>query len=329
MLESRHVAFRRWLNTLFDDTAPQSAASRLFNAALALLIIVNVTAVIVESVEPIHRQNPEIFWWIETVATAVFAAEYVLRVWASVDLHGGRFAHPLWGRLRYMRSFFALVDLLAVLPAILGLLGADDLRVLRLLRLLRMLKLTRHSTVFSLLWAVFREEARSIAAVLFIVALTLVMSASLLYMLENEAQPTVFSSIPAAMWWAVETLTTVGYGDMVPVTAAGKIIGGVVSVVGIGTLALFSGLITVSFMDQLRLRREQFRRVLEHRLAAGPLSRDEIRSIERFGDRLGLPGQEAEEAITAMAAAKPGVATCPHCGHVLAPPRRTAPQGPG
>ena len=121
-----------------------------------------------------------------------------------------------------MRSFFALVDLVAVLPAMIGFFGAGDLRVLRLLRLLRMLKLVRHSTTFGLLFAVLREEARSISALLFVLLLTVTISGSLMYMLEGEEQPAVFTSIPAAMWWAIETLTTVGYGDIVPITAVGQ-----------------------------------------------------------------------------------------------------------
>lgn len=316
MPESRLVALRRRLNPLFDDAAPQNTASRLFNAALALLIVVNVAAVILESVEPIRAAHPAAFWWIEQVATAVFAVEYGLRVWTAVDLRSGRFVHPLWGRLRYMRSFFALIDLVAVLPAVLGVFGADDFRVLRLLRLLRMLKLTRHSTIFSLLWAVFREEARSITAVLFILGLTLLMSASIMYMIENEAQPAVFSSIPAAMWWAVETLTTVGYGDMVPVTPAGKIVGGLISIIGIGTLALFSGLITVSFMDRLR-RREQFKHVVEDQLTTGPLSKADVRAMERVGNRLGLVASETADAVEQVIAEAEALETCPHCGHHL------------
>ena len=154
-------------------------------------------------------------------ATAIFAAEYVLRAWTCVDFHDARYRDPLWGRLRYLRSFFALVDLFSVLPAVLGFLGAGDLRVLRLLRLLRMLKLIRHSTTFGLLFAVLREEAQSITALLFVLLLTVTISGSLMFMLEGSEQPGVFTSIPAAMWWAIETLTTVGYGDMVPVTAAG------------------------------------------------------------------------------------------------------------
>ena len=255
------AALRRRLAVIFDDDAPPThegaAARRFFNGALAGLIIVNIAAIILESVESINARYGNEFLRLERFATTIFAIEYVLRVWTAVDVHHGAFRDPVFGRLRYVRSFFAIVDLISILPALLGFLGAGDLRVLRLLRLLRMLKLTRHSSVFSLLWAVLREEARMIGALIFILCLTVTISGALMYMLEGAEQPAAFSSIPAAMWWAIETLTTVGYGDMVPETVAGKMLGGVITVIGIGTLALFSGLITVSFLDQLRLRREQ------------------------------------------------------------------------
>jgi voltage-gated potassium channel len=311
------LSLRRRLDALFDDDAPPSPASRIFNSLLAALILVNVASVVFESVEPIRDRYAPTFNWIERVATTIFAIEYVLRVWASVELRSGKYREPVRGRLRYMRSFFALVDLAAVLPAILGFLGAGDLRVLRLIRLLRMLKLTRHSTVFSLLWAVVREEARSIAAVLFILALTLIMSSALMYMVEGEAQPNVFNSIPAAMWWAIETLTTVGYGDMVPITTVGKVLGGIVSIVGIGTLALFSGLITVSFMDQLRNRREQYHRVIEAHLTDGRLDQQEIQEIERIGDQLGLPKHETVELVEEALSEVQSTQRCPHCGQAL------------
>jgi voltage-gated potassium channel len=203
------TALRRRIGILFDDAAPPIRAAQLLNAALALLIVVNVTGIVLESVAVLHERYAAYFDGLERAATAVFACEYLLRVWTSIDLQAATHRHPLWGRLRYTVTFFAIVDLIAVLPAVVGMLGADDLRTLRLLRLLRMLKLTRHATIFGLLWDVFREEARSIAGVLFILLLTLTISGSLMYMIEGEAQPNEFSSIPAGMWWAIETLTTV------------------------------------------------------------------------------------------------------------------------
>jgi voltage-gated potassium channel len=312
------LAVRRWLGRLFDDDLPPSRVSHIFHIGLAALIIVNVTGVVLESVDSVNERFGVVLWWLELIATAIFTVEYVLRAWACVDLDNPRFHHPLWGRLRYLRSFFALIDLVSILPMIVGMLGAGDLRTLRLLRLLRMLKLTRHATIFSLLWAVFREEARSIGAVLFILMLVLTISASLMYMIEGEAQPDGFSSIPAAMWWAVETLTTVGYGDLVPTTVPGKILGGVVTIIGVAAVALFTSLITVSFLEQLRLRREALHEAVEAQLADGSLQPGEFDAIERYGDRLGLPGSEAAEVIEDTAREMAGTAaTCPHCGAPL------------
>jgi voltage-gated potassium channel len=231
---------------------PRSTVTRVFNLALAIFIIVNVSCVILESVEQIGRPFASTFKVFEWVATAIFAVEYILRVWASVDFRDADYRDPLWGRLRYMRSFFALVDLAAVLPAAIGLFVPADLRVVRLLRLLRMLKLVRHSTTFGLLLSVLREEAQSIGSLIVVLLLTVTIAGDLMYMLEGKAQPQVFTSIPVAMWWAIETLTTVGYGDIVPITALGRILGGFVTIIGIGTLAVFSGLITVGFLDQLK-----------------------------------------------------------------------------
>jgi voltage-gated potassium channel len=286
---------RRRLSGLFDDDAPQTLTKQTFNVLLATLIIVNVAAVIMESVEPIRARYAAVFTSIEVFATAFFAIEYVLRVWTSVDYRSGRFRQPFLGRLNYMRGFFPFIDLVAVLPAVLGMLGAGDLRVLRLLRLLRMLKLTRRSTVFGVLWAVLVEEAHAIAALIFVICLTLTVSGALMYMIEGAAQPTVFTSIPAAMWWAIETITTVGYGDIVPVTLAGRILAGVISVIGIGTLALFSGLITAGYLNQLRLRREQNPGGQKFHTAPNLHS----------GLHLHRPGKTADPHV------------CPHCGNAL------------
>ena len=311
MPESRTAALRRRLSRLFDDDAPRNRITRLFNSLLALLIVANVATVILETVEPIRARHAEFFSLAEHAATAIFTIEYGLRVWTAIDLHDARFHHPVWGRLRYMRSFFALIDLVSVLPAVLGMLDAADLRVLRLLRLLRMIKLTRHSHVFSLLWAVFREEAQSIGALVFMLCLTLTISGALAYMIEGDEQPAVFSSIPAAMWWAIETLTTVGYGDMVPVTAAGKLLGGVVSIVGIGTLALFSSVITVGFLEQLKIRREQRAIVL-----AEARKRDKaVREIKPAADLFDLRQGAAAGSSIHVSAAEISHQRCPHCGY--------------
>jgi len=308
------LSLRKRLAAIFEDDDPREKWTRLFNWALAILIVANVSGIVLESVEPIRRQFSTELNAFEHVATAVFAVEYLLRVWASVDFHNALYHSAFWGRLRYMVSFFALVDLVAVLPAILGVFGAADLRVLRLLRLLRMLKLVRHSTTFGVLGAVLREEARSIGSLLFILLLTIAISGSLMYLLEADEQPAVFSSIPAAMWWAIETLTTVGYGDMVPTTLAGRLLGGVVSIVGIGTLALFSGLITVGFLDQLKIHRE---RIAAMHMPDAPGSAMLTGGAPAHHDALRLA--EPRPAALGADVTAPSHRVCPHCGVPLPP----------
>jgi voltage-gated potassium channel len=306
---------RRQLATIFEDEEPRGLTTRLFNSALALLIVVNVSCVILESVEPIRKHFALTFELFEHASTAIFAVEYGLRVWTCVDFHDPRYRDALWGRLQYMRSFFALVDLVAVLPAVIGFFGAADLRVLRLLRLLRMLKLIRHSTTFGLLFAVLRDERQSITALLFVLLLTVTISGSLMFMIENEVQPEVFSSIPVAMWWAIETLTTVGYGDIVPMTIAGRIIGGCVSIIGIGTLALFSGLITVGFLDQLKVYREHHPKTTV--LLAGKsivIAKDLSAHVGEAADGTEQVNSEHGRGLTKQH----GI--CPHCGGAIFAP---------
>ncbi|WP_189043965.1 ion transporter [Aliidongia dinghuensis] len=314
---------RQRVNAWFDHDLPSNWGGRLIGGFVALLIVVNVSSVVLESVESLRERHFATFWWIEQISTAVFTVEYLLRVWSAPDRISARFRAPVWGRLRYASQPFSLVDLVAILPAILGMLGADDLRVLRLLRLLRMLKLTRHSTAFALLWDVFREEAQSIGAVLFMLLITLIMSGSIMYMLESDAQPEVFSSIPAAIWWALVTLTTVGYGDMVPITPLGKIFGGFVAVVGVCTLALFSGLLTVSFMDQLRLRREQYRSLLRAGVAGRQIRARDAAAMEQLGAEMGVSRRDAE-AMVGQVLADAAADRCPHCGQPMPHPAEAA-----
>jgi voltage-gated potassium channel len=311
---------RQQLAIILEDEEPRSLVTRLVNSALALLIVVNVSCVILESVEPIRKHFALTFELFEHAVTAIFATEYALRVWTCVDFRDPRYRDPSWGRLRYIRSFFALVDLVAVLPAVIGFFGAADLRVLRLLRLLRMLKLVRHSTTFGLLFAVLREERQSITALLFVLLLTVTISGSLMYMIENEVQPEVFSSIPVAMWWGIETLTTVGYGDIVPMTVAGRIVGGCVSIIGIGTLALFSGLITVGFLDQLKVYREHHPHHPRTTILVAEKSIVIAQNLSANVSHVADVSQSAE-ANAAYVGGRPGQpGICPHCGGAIFAP---------
>ncbi len=319
MADTSYKSLRKRVSALFDQEIPASVPARLVNGVIVVMILLSIASVVLDSVGRFRIEHAALLLNIERVATAVFCVEYVLRIWSAVDRTDRRFRHPLWGRLRYMARPVSIIDLIAVLPAFLG---NYDLRVLRLMRLLRMLKLTRHSDAFALLWGVVRKEAGTIGAVLLVMAMFTVASGSVMYMLENEAQPRVFSSIPAAMWWSIITITTVGYGDMVPVTIAGKVVGAVVAVFGIGTVALFSGVVTASFMEQLRLRREQARRAIAAGLHSGRLTTRQVEEIDRIGQKLGLEEEEIEDLIENMISRKVRPSQCPHCGGDLAAPHR-------
>ena len=233
------------------------AAARWVQSLLLLLIALNVVMVIVETVEPVRLRYERWFWAFELVSVVVFTVEYALRLWTATLRPG--YAHPVWGRVRWALSPMALIDLLAILPFYLTMTRVDlrVLRVLRLARVFRVAKMARYATALRTLGRAIKSERENLLSALTILGLVLVVAASLMYYAEREAQPERFPSIPAAMWWAIVTLTTVGYGDVVPVTVAGKIVGGCVAVVGIGSFAIPTAILGAAFLRELEARKEK------------------------------------------------------------------------
>lgn len=245
---------RRRVFHLLGVAAEDDWPSRLVDLLLVLLIMANVAAVVLESVPQIQAAAGPAFAAFESVSLAVFTAEYLMRVWSCRE--DPRFAEPVAGRVRFALQPLMLIDLLAVLPGLLAL-GAIDLRMLRalrLLRLLRLLKLTRYSTSLAVFGRVLRSKAPELLSTLFVMLLLLVMASSLMYLLENEANP-AFDSIPTAMWWGIATFTTVGYGDITPITAGGRLLGGAVAILGIAMFAIPAGLLGAAFGEELQQRR--------------------------------------------------------------------------
>jgi len=245
----RDSRLRRRTYEIVEVAAPGDRLSRIFDVAITLLIIANVATLVLETVESIHRSAPGFFHWFELVSVGVFTVEYVARLWScTVD---PRYAHPISGRLRFARTPMSVIDLVAVLPFYLPFLGVD-LRVvwiLRLFRLLRVAKLQRYSRALQTFSRVLRSRAEPLIVSLGFVLALLLISASLMYFAEHDAQPQRFSSIPAAMWWAVETLSTVGYGDFTPVTPLGRMLAGVVAILGIGMFAIPTGILGAAFLE--------------------------------------------------------------------------------
>lgn len=247
---------QRRIYELLEVAHPDDTASRVTDLFLFILIALNVVAVIVETVDELAMQYAVVFAYFEFFSVAVFSLEYVLRLWTcTVDK---RYARPISGRIRFAGSWHAVVDILAILPFYLPMFLPLDLRIIRALRffrLLRFLKLSRYSESMRIFGKVLHSERSELMVALFVAGVLLVLGSSFLYLVEHEAQPDKFSSIPAAMWWGVATLTTVGYGDVAPITPLGRFLGAIVAVMGIGMFALPAGILASGFARELGKRR--------------------------------------------------------------------------
>jgi len=294
--------------------------SRWIDAFLIALIVLNVLAVILESVPSIEARFAFGFLWFERMSVLIFTIEYLARIWSSVEASDDAQTRPLMSRLRYMARPLSLADLLAILPFYLGAILNVDLRMLRALRLLRVLKLSRYSTSISLLLDALQEEARAIISAIFVLSLLLLIAASFAYAVENAVQPEAFGTIPDALWWAVITMTTVGFGDVVPITPLGKLLGGVIAVIGIGMVALPAGLLAAAFSEQIHERDRRFEIEVENKLIDGKISKQDRNELEATRKRLGLRSNEAQAIMhDVLREARIASPTCPHCGEDLMP----------
>lgn len=244
------MSLRAHVHRALEPDVDETGWERAVTLFISSLIVLNVVAVVLETVAWLRDDFAAAFRWLEIVSLGVFGAEYLLRLWSCVE-------EPRWsgraGRLRWMLSPMAIVDLVAILPSLLAATTVDlrFARSLRLLRMARSLKLVRYSRALSLLGTVLHRQRAELRVTAFAGGLLLLCAASGMYFAENAAQPEQFSSIPQSMWWAVMTLTTVGYGDVYPVTPIGRLLAAVVAMLGIGLFALPAGIIASGFTELL------------------------------------------------------------------------------
>mgnify|MGYP002633887137 FL=1 len=223
---------------------------------LLALILLNVVAVILETVKSFQLRFGTAFRVFEVISVGVFSVEYAARIWACTA--DPRYRQPIIGRLRYVSGFDGVVDLLAILPFYITLAlpaAALDLRILRVLRLLRfarVLKLGRYSDSLGRMKRVIGARRGDLGVALAAVGVVLILASSAIYYVEVDTQPDVFTSIPAAMWWGISALTTVGYGDITPVTPLGKFLGGIIQLLGIAIFALPAGIIAAGYEEESR-----------------------------------------------------------------------------
>lgn len=305
--------------SILDVSEPGDTLSRTFDYFLITLILVNFIAVVLESVAGIRAAYARELRLFEIASVLIFTAEYLLRVWSIVDNRWRpEYRHPVRGRLRFMASPMAVIDLLAVAPFWLSMFFAVDLRFLRAVRLLRVLKLTRYSAAMNLLFDVVREKLRILGAALFVVFILLIVAASATYLAEHTAQPEAFANIPKAIWWAVITVTTVGYGDVVPVTPLGKVLGAGLSLLGVAMVALPAGILASGFSEALHRRRHLLQRDLSRALSDGHFDSHEREMLESRARSLSLSPLELADIIQANDAGPDRRrGCCPHCGRPL------------
>lgn len=254
-------SFRLKVWELVESVPDKEEPKRIHDAVdwfMMTLIALNVLAVILETVETINLEYSAYFFAFEVFSVICFTIEYLVRLWACTSQV--KFARPFWGRIRFIFTPMAIIDLIAILPFYLTFLHVDMrfVRTLRLFRLFRLFKLMRYSHSLTLFGNVLRNKKEELLITAAIMLVLIILTSSFIYFAEHEAQPDKFTDIPTSMWWAIVTLTTVGYGDVFPVTPLGKFFAGIIAVLGIGMFALPTGILGASFVEEIdRLKRRE------------------------------------------------------------------------
>lgn len=284
---------RRRTMQILDKGDQNDKPSLWCDRIITLVILLSVGEVILESVDFIGNAYGNELKAFETFAIIFFSIEFLLRFWSS----GSRYKDSDWkGRKEYVMSFHGLIDLISILPFYFQFLAPGlNLIILRILRLTRLLKLSHYSTALEDLAAAIYAERRSFSAVLYLLSIAIVASSSLMYYAEAAVQPDKLASIPHAIYWSIITLTTVGYGDVSPITVAGKIIAAVTAFLGVATLAIFSGIVATSFSNQLARKKAIYERQLRESLSDGILDEKEVQLLESLQSEFGLSDEMVAE----------------------------------
>ena len=298
-----------------------SDSANRVDLALITLISLSIIMVILESVQELDAAYGSFFFAFEVFSVAIFTVEYLLRIWAVPDTSPYQEKErkkPLIDRIKYSFTPMALIDLMAIAPFYIGLIvpGAD-LRFLRALRMLRILRLARFSKSITLLLDILVEERKSFFAAFTILMIMMIIASCGIYIFEHTTQPDTFGSIPSSMYWALVTLTTVGYGDVTPVTTGGRFFASLVTVIGVGMAALPAGILASSFSDALKRRQSKFQEGLDEALADGVITEDEADALETLRRSLGLSEEATRDLLEEARHKKTGSSKgneCSHCG---------------
>ena len=279
--------------------------SQYVDMILFLLIVLNIAAVCLESVKHIGNEYKVFFNAFEFFSVVIFSIEYVLRVWSAPARNDLGNSTNIIKRMKYIFSFTGLIDFLAIIPSILPyFFGGLDLRWLRVLRLLRLLKISNYSSALEDFFSAIKADWRSFSAALYLMVIALFLSSALMYIAEHDSQPEKFSSIPETMWWGLITLTTVGYGDVSPVTPLGKIIGAFTAIMGVCTVALLTGIVASAFANQRAQKAAILEAEISQALSDGVISDDEAQKIEKLRKELNLSPEHSKSLVDILSEKK-------------------------
>ena len=291
-------AARYYVAGIFDRSREPTTLSRAINLFLFSLIILNVAAVTLESIATVRARWHDYLTAFELVSVFIFTIEYALRIWSAPE--NQELTGDTTGKKRraYVFSFTGIIDLLAILPYLLQLVGLNaDMRMLRVLRLARLLKISHYTSALEDLMSAIYSERKAFLAALYLLTLALFLSSSLIYVAENEIQPNVFSSIPETMWWSIVTLTTVGYGDVSPVTAVGKLIGAATAMMGVCSIALLTGIIGAGFSNQMAKKKATVALKISEVLDDGVITTEEAAELAKLQKKLGFSDDQMTSIV--------------------------------
>ncbi len=257
--------WRHWLYVNLHPPAWHRRGLSPLNRLVALVILLAVSLAILQSEPLIYAGNEALFRGLEIVFALVFLIEYAARLWIAGE--NPEYGPTLRGRLRYALTVPAMIDLIALLSLFATVIGSQGaiLRVIRLVRIVSLAKLGRYSSALNAIGRAIHSRRYELTMSLVIAGLLLLISSTLLYMVEGDGQPDDFGSIPRAMWWSIATLTTVGYGDAYPITPLGKILAGFTALTGVGLIAMPTGILAAAFSDALQRQREEREKRTEER----------------------------------------------------------------
>lgn len=278
---------------ILDQSQDGDAISKICDFVIIAFVMLNIIGVILETMSDFEARYHLEFYIFETFSIAFFTIEYFTRLWAAGAMIDGE----SWrGRVRYIFSFNGLVDLAATAPFYLQILMPGlDLRVLRILRLVRVFKLSHYSTAIEDLFSAVYQERKAFIAAIYLLLIAVILTSSLMYFAETTHQPDKFGSIPDAIYWSLITLTTVGYGDVSPVTGVGKIIAVSTAFTGVCVVALLTGIVASAFANQITRRKVIFESQLREALKDGTIDEDEQISLENLRVAFNLSEEQVAE----------------------------------